>query len=427
MSESNLLRSLGQVSSDQVGEVFREYLRGSVRQMIVDAMADEVSELCGRKYDPSDTDHYRAGSAPGQVLHEGRQIRVSRPRVRRRDEDGSSSEIALETYLAARDPRQLRDSILQALMAGVSTRDIEKLHTQSPGVKRSNVSRHWQEAGHEFTNRLRDRDLKRQDWLVLMLDGLQLSRDQTAIVALGVTTGGDKHILDFELGSSENNEVCQDLMKRLHQRGFCCRRRLLVVLDGSQPLRRAVKTFFPDAVIQRCLVHKERNLQGRLSKRHWGELARLFKRLRQVQGPSAAMEVIAELKRFLRTKNAEALASLEEAGEELIALHLLNVPNTLHRNLLSTNAIENSLRNTRRKLGRVSRFRPETDQAQRWLAFALTDIESGFRKLSGHKDLHKLVEALEREPAPDDARFDQGSPPSPTAQSSNPEAQQIET
>jgi putative transposase len=94
---------------------------------------------------------------------------------------------------------------------------------------------------------------------------------------------------------------------------------------------------------------------------------------------------------------------------------------------LSTNAIENSLRNTRRKLGRVSRFRPETDQAQRWLAFALTDIERGFRKLSGHKDLHKLVEALERDPAPDAARFDQGSPPSSTAPSSNPDAQQIET
>ena len=102
-------------------------------------------------------------------------------------------------------------------------------------------------------------------------------------------------------------------------------------------------------------------------------------------------------------------------------------PNTLHRNLLSTNAIENSLRNTRRKLGRVSRFRPETDQAQRWLAFALTEIESGFRKLSGHKDLHKLVEALEQEPATEASRFDQGSPPSPTAQSSNPEAQKIET
>ena len=90
-------------------------------------------------------------------------------------------------------------------------------------------------------------------------------------------------------------------------------------------------------------------------------------------------------------------------------------------------AIENSMANTRRKLGRVTRFRAETDQAQRWLAFALTEIEGGFRKLSGHKDLPKLVEALKRRQPPGKDRPDQGSPPSPTAQSPNPDLQRIET
>lgn len=111
---------------------------------------------------------------------------------------------------------------------------------------------------------------------------------------------------------------------------------------------------------------------------------------------SLAEEVVQELKAFLQPINALALASLEEAGDELIALHSLNVPNTLHRNLLSTNAIENSIRNTRRKLGRVTRFRSETDQATRWLAFALGEIEKGFRRISGHRDLPKLLMALER-------------------------------
>jgi transposase-like protein len=159
-----------------------------------------------------------------------------------------------------------------------------------------------------------------------------------------------------------------------------------------------VKEFFPDSVIQRCLVHKERNIRAKLSKRHWGELARLFKRLRSVQGQQAAEDVVRELKAFLRPLNAEALRSLEEAGDDLIALHRLDVPNTLHRNLLSTNAIENSFRNTRGKLGRVRRFRAETDQATRWLAFALTEVEEGFRRISGHKDLPHLLAALERPP-----------------------------
>jgi hypothetical protein len=94
--------------------------------------------------------------------------------------------------------------------------------------------------------------------------------------------------------------------------------------------------------------------------------------------------------------NAEALKSREEAGDDLIALQILDVPNTLHRNLLSTNAIENSFRNTRGKLGRVTRFRAETDQATRWLAYALTEVEEGFRRISGYADLPKLIDALKK-------------------------------
>ena len=208
-------------------------------------------------------------------------------------------------------------------------------------------------------------------------------------------------------------------MRRLMARGFHCDRRLLAVLDGSDALRSVVKEFFPDSVIQRCLVHKERNIRSKLSKRHWSELARLFKRLREVQGKEAAEEVVRELETFLKPLNAEALKSLHEAGDDLIALHSLNVPNTLHRNLLSTNAIENSFRNTRRKLGRMTRFRAETDQATRWLAFALTEVEKGFRRISGYKDLPHLVAALERpqtkQPVEEESAAAAAPLPSPTA------------
>jgi len=180
-------------------------------------------------------------------------------------------------------------------------------------------------------------------------------------------------------------------------RGFTCEHRLYVVLDGSDALRGAIKEFFPDAVVQRCLIHKERNIKGKLSKRYWGELSRLFTRLRSVQGIAAAEEVFDELKAFLEPINAEAYRSLHEAGDDLLALHRLNVPSTLHRSLLSTNAIENSFRNTRRKLGRVTRFRVETDQASRWLSYALLEAEKGFRRISGHADLPKLMAALEKQ------------------------------
>lgn len=396
MTELNLLARLGQVSSGEAGDVFRNYLRGCVRQLISEVMASEVNELCGAKHSPNDGTMFRAGSSPGRVLHEANRVELSRPRVRRRLVDGSTSEVQLATYQAACDPVHLQESIVNALVSGVSSRDVSQVLPESPGVKRSNVSRHWQKVGHKFVAALRGRDLSDTDWAIVMLDGIRLSKDQTAIVGIGITSIGEKRVLDFELGSSENIEVCRDLLRRLTQRGFACQRRLLAVLDGSEALRSALLEFFPDAVVQRCLVHKERNIRGKLSKKHWGELARLFKRLRSVQGSAAAAEVVNELKTFLKSKNANAFNSLLEAGDDLTALHDLDVPSTLHRSLLSTNAIENSFLNTRRKIGRVTRFRAETDQASRWLAYALTEVEKGFRRISGYADLPKLLAALEK-------------------------------
>jgi putative transposase len=278
----------------------------------------------------------------------------------------------------------------------VSTRGVEAIKPSSPDFKRSNVSRRWQEAGSKFVEKFRGRELKSRTWCVLMLDGIRLSSEQTAVVAMGIDSEGCKHVLDFALGSSENLESSRELVSRTVTRGFSCEHRLFAVLDGSDALRAAVKEFFADAIVQRCLVHKERSIKGKLSKRHWGELSRLFTRLRSVQGIAAAEEVFGELRAFLQPINEEAFRSLHEAGDDLLALHRLNVPNTLHRSLLSTNAIENSFLNTRRKLGRVTRFRADTDQASRWLSYALLEAEKGFRRISGHDSLRHLIAALQR-------------------------------
>jgi len=418
MRDSRLIEELGQEGRGTVGEIFRAMIRGHLRWFICEAMVLEVEELCGAKHRPKGGEAYRAGSGPGRVRMGGAHEEVRRPRVRRRKADGSSEEVWLETYAAASDPVELEASILAALKAGVSTREVRDVVPDSPGTSRSSVSRLWCEVGHRFVEELRSRDLSQTDWVAMMIDGIRLSSDETAVVALGIDREGTKHVLDFELGSSENTEVCRCLMRRLVKRGFKCRRRLFAVLDGSDALRSALLEFFPDAVVQRCLVHKERNIKSKLSKKHWGEAARLFKRLREVQGEDAANEVVGELAAFLKEKNLKAYESLLEAGDELTALHRLNVPNTLHRSLLSTNGRENSFRNTRRKLGRVTRFRAETDQASRWLAFSLLEAEKGFRRILDYAQIGSLVKALEvpghgQEPrhAPVEEAFAYGSGP----------------
>jgi putative transposase len=232
MDDCNIFEALGQVSSSEAGSIFRNFLRGSVRRMICDVMADEVSELCGPKHHPNESGCVRAGSSPGRVLVDGDREKIVRPRVRQVD-SGASQEVPLATYRAACDPAQLSESIILALSSGVSMREMENIKPNSPGVKKSNVSRHWQQVGHRFVDELRDKDLSKPNWVALMLDGIRLSKDQLAIVALGITAEGFKIVLDFELGSSESAEVSKDLMRRLTRRGFDCDRRLLATLDGS--------------------------------------------------------------------------------------------------------------------------------------------------------------------------------------------------
>ena len=138
----------------------------------------------------------------------------------------------LETRKNVRDRFVKTASIIQALASGVSTREMQKVKPGAPAVSKSNISCLWQQAGSKFVDELRGRDISNQNWVGLMLDGIRLSKDQLAVVALGITAEGFKFVLDFELGGSESAEVSLDLMRRLDKRGFSCERRLFAALDG---------------------------------------------------------------------------------------------------------------------------------------------------------------------------------------------------
>ena len=404
MGEYDIATLLMQVEPGEGGVFLANLMRGEIRRTFLRVMEAEIELLCGAIHHPDPaSDCYRAGSAPGSVLNEGRTVKVTRPRVRRKA-GGKSEELRLASYEAAREPGRLEEMFLRALASGVPTRSQQEVYPESPAASKSSISRLWKREGAKLLEEFRARDIRRDDWLVLMLDGVRLAEDLWAVVALAVAEDGTKHMLDFEIGASENTEVVTALCERLRERGFAPKDgcRLLCVFDGAKALRSAAKKVWGDPVFQRCLVHKERNLKRYLSKRHWGELSRLMNRLRKVEGAEAAREALGELRTFVESKNAQALASLEEAGDELIALHLLEVPSTLHRNLLSTNIIENSIRNMRGATGRVTRWREETEQAARWMGLAVTRAEQGFRKLAGYRDLPALAQALKR-PAKDTA------------------------
>lgn len=390
----------GQASAqDLIGEVrdgWAGFVREATRTALASAFAKEVAEFCGALYRPDgEGAYYRAGSAPGSCRIEGRRETIKRPRVRKLGRDGSSSEVRLAMYDLARDPAALHQHIVELLCSGTPTRALSRIST-TDGTSKSKASRLWREAGAEFLESFRSRAIDRDDWLVVMLDGVYFSKDLTAIVALGIAADGTKHMLDFAIGSSENGVVAREVVRRLVRRGFgpMDGHRLLAVLDGSEALEQAVLKEWPKTVLQRCLIHKERNLRGVLSRRDWGELSALMKRLRKAQGEDAGREALRDLRRFLVERSEVAVASLDEAGESLIAVHLLNVSALLHVTLLSTNVIENSIRNVRAKTRRVARWRPETNQASRWVAYALDGAQQGFRRIRDYRKLATLERAL---------------------------------
>ena len=331
---------------------------------------------------------------------EGQRESMPRPRVRRRGQQGDSEEVQLKSWKLAQDTDEWEAAMMRAILCGVSTRKVPALRaSEVAGESRSSLSRLWQRKSIELVEQMQQSDLSEMELVILMLDGVVLSDGLVATVALGIDSEGAKRVLGFQVGSSESAEVCEDLLRNLSRRGLSARedRRLLAVLDGSEALRKALLEIYPNTLIQRCLVHKERNLKGYLSQRHWGELSRLFSRLRKAQGADQGKEALQAIELFLADKNKGARASLEEAGEELLALHRLNVPSSLNRSLLSTNCIENVFKNLRRHIGRVCRWRESTDQADRWLASGLILASEGFHKIAGHRDLPLLIKALQKQ------------------------------
>lgn len=384
------------------GQELRLVLQAAARHALSRIVQDEVTALCGERYSPSEqSEYFRAGSAPSSVYVQGKKERMPRPRVRRQTSEGTE-EVFLQSWKAAQDPAEWEEATMRAVLCGVSSRDVACLSAEDArGQSKATVSRLWQRKAAALVEEVQHSDLSGFDLLVLMIDAVVLAKDLVATVALGIDLQGCKKILGFRVGGSENKEVCMDLLSNLQRRGLTKApgRRLLAVLDGSEALRGAVMAHYPDTFVQRCLVHKERNVKGYLSKRHWGELAALFKRLRQAQGKKDAEEAAEDLKAFLKDKNAQARASFEEAGEDLLRFFELEVPNTLNRSLLSTNCIENVFKNLRRHIGRVCRWHQQTDQADRWMASGLKLAETGFRRIAGHDDLPALKQALEKSEA----------------------------
>jgi transposase-like protein len=221
-------------------------------------------------------------------------------------------------------------------------------------------------------------------------------RELCVVVAVGIDTEGNKRVLDFEQGPSESATTVEALLKRLRSRGVSAKdgRRLLVLRDGSSAIPAGVRRLWPDAVQQECLVHAHSNLRDAVRKRDRADLDLRFKSLREAQGKAAGEEAFEDLMEFVSERNAAAALALGARRDVLLAFHRLELPSTLNTTFLSTNLIENVLRNWREATGNVKRWNEKQDMVPRWMAAGLLWAEAGFRKIRHAEDLPRLAAAL---------------------------------
>ena len=390
MNYETLKAALLQGDENEASNLFNEMMRKSVRLGLMNALEAEVAALCGPKYNPdSESDYCRAGSEKGSAYINGRKEDIVRPRVRHSEQ----GEVSLAIYQAARSQRNLFEDVVSAMTEGLSSRGVQR-HTKN-AVSKSEASRMWIAESLKQLEHLRSRPLDELDLLVVQIDGVAAG-DQMILMAVGIDSGGSKHALDFEIGSSESAAVVKALIDRLTKRGVKERedRRLLVIRDGSEAIASAVKQKWPRARQQECLIHQERNVLDKLRKRDRAEGILLFKQLRESQGKKAGEEAFEELLDFVSERNAAAALALRERSKALLCVHRLNVPSTLNATLLSTNIIENMNRNWRAATDNVKLWKEKDEMAARWAACGMLWAEAGFRKVRGYRDLEALTASL---------------------------------
>lgn len=397
MDQSTTASFVSQIAAAESHESFRDTVRAVCRQALLELMYQEVDELCGRRHAPDKKSGYRrAGSAPGLIYIDNSREDVTRPRVRKLDGDCGETEYNLKSYEACQDNEDIIDKVITAYASGTSTRSAGEIFPDVSGVSSSEVSRLWAKRSAELLVELRERSLDREEYVAVYVDGVFLARELVFIAAMGVTASGDKRVLDFESGSSENHLVCKELMSRLQTRGVKFCGRPLFIIDGGNALKKGIKSVYPSALIQRCLVHLERNVRAYLSYKHYAKIAELFKKIRLAQGSEDGRRALMALRKFLRKTNHQAWQCVRNAGADAIAVHLLNIPNSMNVSLLSTNNIENIFGTARKKLARVKKWNTVSDMSSRWMAYVLLEAEKGFRKISGYRQLPDLISSLKK-------------------------------
>jgi putative transposase len=342
--------------------------------------------------------HHRWGTASTPLPFGGRHVVVERPRVRRKGKGGK--EVELPSVAAARQADPMPAHVAEQVVVGVSTRGYrrslepvdESLETR--GESKSNVSRKLIESTADKLADFLTRKLADLDIVAMFIDGIEIGK-HAVIIALGVTKDGTKEPLGVWCGSTENHTVAAALLQNLIERGLRVEGPILFVVDGGKGLRKALSDVFGDrAIVQRCQVHKARNVRDHLPQERRAYVRRQMRDAYKSKSVKTAKMMLGQLASWLEANGEDsAAASLREGLDETLTVLRLGLPTTLCRTFSTTNAIENMNGTLRRVIRNVKHWRGE-EMIKRWVALGVAEAQRGFRRVKGHGKMHLLLAAL---------------------------------
>ena len=369
------------------------------RMLVNDVLEDEVMQYTGQRYKhekPNNGQYSRWGYNRGSIKLGHQRIPIDVPRIY--DKENSCNK-SLESYSKLRELQQIDERVLKAVLLGLSTRDYEpviKNMMDSFGISHSSVSREFIEQSSQRLEAFENRNLREYDFISLFIDGKYLAKEQVLIV-LGVTIQGDKIPIGFIQTATENHKSIAQLLSSLVERGLKYDEGLLVVIDGSKGIYKAVKKVFDTyAVIQRCHWHKRENVLSYLPE----EKANAYrKRMNKAYRQESYQDAKRDLKNILddlKIDNMGACRSLQEGLEDTLTLHRLGLYEDFGRSFATTNAIENVNSQIEKYLRKVKHWKTSS-QRYRWVASALYEIEHRMRKVNNHKKLNEMRQVLKEE------------------------------
>lgn len=392
------------LSSVNIQEMLMSRAKNAVLATAIELMEQDMEMLCGRPFARKrDADLcHRGGSELTSLMVDGAKHSIRKPRARR---DGE--EIELPSLLKMRDRELLDSQMLSRIVRGVSTRNYSSVingFSEKTGVSKSSVSRAFKRASKKDLDAINGADLSEYNFVAILIDGTGVG-ETTQVVAIGITDDNQKIPLGLIEGTTENGTVVKDLLASIIGRGFTLSaRRLLAVLDGGKALRHAVKVIWGDAcLIQRCWLHKLRNIQDYIPEANHGQLWQRMKKMMGLNSLVAAEKEFESLADWLSTISQEAERSLREAGQELLTVHELGLVGEFRNSLSSTNIIESLIGIAKAKMKNVKNwnYHPNLknkiprDKALRWTAMAIQSHRNKMRRLRGGKgQINTLINKL---------------------------------